>query len=147
MSRFNLVIQLLHFQFDSHSNASWGMIISIASCEELVASYHQRSSRKLGVTQLAAKLLHLSDENWIYAEELGFMISPFLHFSSSLMSWMVAAAASSWLHKELSCLESERRLPLTNRLHPCCFFLLLSFKLLSFLFRNLRNGCESRNKK
>ena len=56
------------------------MIISIASCEELVASYHQRSSRKLGVTQLAATLLHLSDENWIYAEELGFMISPFLLF-------------------------------------------------------------------
>ena len=54
MSRFNLVIQILHFQFDSHSNASWGMIISIASCE------------KLGVTQLA--------------EELGFMISPFLLF-------------------------------------------------------------------
>ena len=32
------------------------------------------------MTQLAAKLLHLSDENWIYAEELGFMISPFLLF-------------------------------------------------------------------
>ena len=79
MSRFYLVIQLLHFQFDSHSNASWGMIISIASCQELAASYHQRS-QKLGVTQLAAKLLHLSDENWIYAEELGFMISPFLLF-------------------------------------------------------------------